>query len=103
MIKRVRERKTSSLARLLKETGPKINLVSNLTSLDDFDVLHTDFREILYRRGRAKAEMMPIVDHESKLVVGYSLRESANAELPMEAWRSAIKRLARYGQGRPRG
>jgi putative transposase len=97
VIKRIRKPKTSSLARLLKETGPRINLVANLTSIDNFEVLYTDFTEILYRRGRAKAEMMPIVDHASKLVVGYSLGEAANTELALEAWRSAKKRLQRYG------
>jgi hypothetical protein len=49
VIKRVRKPKTSSLARLLKETRPRINLVANLFSTDDFEVLYTDFAEILYR------------------------------------------------------
>jgi putative transposase len=99
VIKRVRKPKRSSLARLLKETGSKINLVANLTSIDDFEVLYTDFMEIVYRRGRAKAELMPIVDHASKLVAGYSLGEAANTELALEAWRSAKKRLKRLGLG----
>jgi len=73
VIKRIRKPKTSSMARLLKETGPRINLVANLPSIDDFEVLYTDFTEILYRRGRAKAQLMPIIDHGSKLVVGYAL------------------------------
>ena len=97
VIKRIRKPKTSSLARLLKETGSKINLVAGLSEIDDLEVLHTDFMGIVYRRGRAKAEMMPIVDHASKLVVGYSLGEAANTELALEAWRCAKKRLKRYG------
>ncbi|MDH7514111.1 MAG: IS3 family transposase, partial [Clostridiales bacterium] len=60
VIKRVRKPKRSSMARLLKETGPRINLVAHLTDIDDFEVLYTDFTEILYRRGRAKAQLMPI-------------------------------------------
>lgn len=97
VLKRIRKPKGSSLARLLKETGPRINLVANLSSIDDFEVLYTDFTEILYRRGRAKAQLMPIVDHASKLAVGYSLGEAANTELALGAWRSAKKRLKRYG------
>jgi len=54
VIKRVKKPKTSSLARLLKETGPRINLVANLSSIDDFEVLYTDFAEIIYRRGRCR-------------------------------------------------
>ena len=97
VIKRIRKPKTSSLARLLKETGPRINLVANLPSIDDFEVLYTDFTEILYRRGRAKAQLMPIIDHGSKLVVGHALGEANNTELALAAWRSAKKTLQRYG------
>jgi transposase InsO family protein len=96
-IKRIRKPKASSLARLLKETGSRINLVANLRSIDDFEVLYTDFTEILYRRGRAKAQLMPIVDHSSKLVVGYALGEADNTELALAAWRRAKKALKRYG------
>ena len=63
VIRRVRKPKTSSMARLLKETGAKINLVAGLSEIDDFEVLYTDFTEILYRRGRAKAQLMPLLDH----------------------------------------
>ncbi|MDH7514044.1 MAG: IS3 family transposase [Clostridiales bacterium] len=97
VIKRIRRPKTSSLARLLKETGSRVNLVANLSVIDDFEVLYTDFTEILYRRGRAKAQLMPIIDHSSKLVVGHALGETDNTELALEAWRSAKKTLQRYG------
>jgi putative transposase len=97
VIKRIRKPKASSLARLLKETGPRINLVANLSSIDDFEVLYTDFTEILYRRGRAKAQLMPILDHASKLVLGHALGEADNTELALEAWRRAKKTLGRYG------
>ena len=98
VIKRVRKPRPSSIATLLKETGSKINLVSGLSEIDDLEVLYTDFAEILYRRGRAKAEMMPLVDHTSKLVVAYSLGEADNPELALEAWRKAKKTLHRYGR-----
>ena len=97
VIKRIRKPKTSSMAKLLKETGPRVNLVANLSSIDDFEVLYTDFTEILYRRGRAKAQLMPIIDHSSKLVVGHALGDADNTELALEAWRSAKKTLKRYG------
>jgi len=71
VIKRIRKPRPSSIARLLKETGSKINLVAGLSAIDDFEVLVTDFTEIVYRRGRAKAQLMPLVDHASKLVMGY--------------------------------
>lgn len=54
VIKRVRKPKTSSLARLLKEAGPRVNLVANLSSIDEFEVISTDFAEIVHRRGGPK-------------------------------------------------
>jgi len=98
VIRRVRKPKTSSLAKLLKETGSKINLVAVLTEIGDFEVLYTDFTEILYRRGRAKAQLMPIVDHSSKLVVGHAIGEADNTELALVAWRKAKATLRRYGR-----
>jgi hypothetical protein len=68
------------MAKLLKETGPRVNLVANLSSIDDFEVLYTDFTEILYRRGRAKAQLMPIIDHSSKLVVSHALGDADNCQ-----------------------
>jgi putative transposase len=90
-----RKPRPSSIAKLLKETGSKINLVAGLSEIDDLEVLYTDFTEILYRRGRAKAQLMPLVDHASTLVVGHSLGEADNTELALEAWRKAKKMLQR--------
>jgi len=73
-------------------------LVANLSAIDDFEVMYTDFTEILYRRGRAKAQLMPIIDHGSKLVVGHALGEADDTELALAAWRCAKKTLQRYRQ-----
>ena len=98
VIRRVRKPKTSSLAKLLKETGSRINLVAGLSEIDDFEVIYTDFTELLYRRGRAKAQLMPLVDHSSKLVLGHALGEADNTELALDAWRKAKTTLRRYGR-----
>jgi len=70
VLKRVKHPKGSSIRVLLKEAGPKVNFVSSLEEISDFDVLYTDFTEIRYRNGSSKAEFMAIIDHKSKLVVG---------------------------------
>ena len=71
--------------------------MANLSSLADFEVPYTDFTEILYRRGRAKAQLMPILDHASKLFAGYALGEADNTELALAAWRRAKRTLKRCG------
>jgi putative transposase len=98
ILKRVQRPKPGSVRLLLKETGSRINLVSSLEDIDDFEVLYTDFTEIVYRRGQAKAQLMPIIDHRSKLAVGHALGESADTELALKAWRKARITLRRYKQ-----
>lgn len=98
VIKRVRPPKPNPIRKLLKEAGSKINLVSHLKEIDDIEVFYTDFTEIIYRRGLAKAQLMPIIDHRSKLVAGHALGESADTELALRAWRRAKATLRRLGQ-----
>lgn len=98
VIKRVRRPKESSIRKLLKEAGPKVNLVETLKEIDIFEVFYTDFTEIRYQKGNGKAQLMPIVDHASKLAVGHALGESADTELALKAWSRAREMLKRLGQ-----
>jgi hypothetical protein len=79
------------MAKLFKETNPTINLVGNFSAIDDFGVKYTDFTKFLSRRGWAKVQLVPIVDHSSKLVVGYALGEADDTELAATVCRSAKK------------
>ena len=62
-----------------------MNLVAQLKEIEDFDVFYTDFTEIRCARGQAKAQLMPIIDHKSKIVLGHAVGESADRELALEA------------------
>ncbi len=98
VIKRVRPPKPNPIRKLLKEAGSKINLVMHLKEIDDLEVFYTDFTEIVYRKGLAKAQLMPIIDHRSKLAAGHALGESADTELALQAWRQATTTLKRLGR-----
>jgi len=54
---------------LFKEIGSRINLVSRLKEIHELEVLYTDFTEIIFRRDLAKAQLMPIIDYKSKVVI----------------------------------
>jgi hypothetical protein len=75
-----------------------VNLVAQLKEIEDFDVLSTDFTEIRYARGQAKAHLMPIIDRKSKLVLGHAVGESADTELGLEAWKRTRFQLRRMGK-----
>lgn len=98
VMRRVRHPKPNPIARLLRQSGDKINLAAKLKDIEDLQVLYTDFTEIVYQSGRAKAQLMPIVDHGSKLVVGHALGPSKDTDLALVAWRRAKKTLKTFGR-----
>ena len=97
ILRSVKHPKQSAIRQALRSMGNRINLVSGLPCIDIFDVLYTDFTELRFDRGRAKAQLMPIVDHAGKLVVGWALGDSANSELALEAYARAKRRLLQFG------
>lgn len=48
--------------------GERANLVAPLDEIGLFEVAYTDFTELRYADGTAKAHLMSIIDHTSKLV-----------------------------------
>ena len=95
-MRKAKRPKSSAVRTLLKEAGPLVNLVAQLEEIDDFEVLYTDFTQIRYQRGHGRAQWIPIIDHNSKLVLGHALGESSNTDLALEVWsmvRSSFRKL----------
>lgn len=97
VLRTVRPPRPGPVRKVLVQMGDRINLVADLETIVPFEVLHTDFTELLYDRGSRKAQLMPIVDHTGKLVVGWALGATANTETALEAWARARITLRRYG------
>jgi len=64
-----------------------------LREIDVIEVLYTDFTEIIFRRGQAKAQFMPIIDRKSKVGIGHAVGPSDDTDLALEAWGKAKRRL----------
>lgn len=83
-------RRAGSDANLVKdrlENGPPIEL---------FDVLYTDFTTLPYAGGNRSAKLMPMIGHDSKLIMGWTLGHQRNRNVACEAWADAkptIRRL----------
>lgn len=97
VVRRLRRPKPSSIQRLLKAAGSRVNLVSSLSEISEFEVLYTDMTEIVYQRGQSKAKLMPIMDHASKIILGHEVSETADTELALAAWERAKATLKRFG------
>lgn len=85
--------KPSFITKTLTQLGDKMNLVAPLlvrqkageVVIGILQILYTDFTQIIYANGTKKAELMPILDHRSKLVTGWALGPTATTEVAVEA------------------
>ena len=94
-LRRPRPPRASAIRRTIEEAGERANLLLDLDDIALFEVLFTDFTEIIYAGG--KAWLMPILDCRSKLVPGYALGRRRSRALALEAWRRARRRLRSLG------
>lgn len=91
--------KPSVIRQAIHSAGARANLVSSLESIELFEVLYTDFTELVFAQGRCKAWLMPLLDHRSKLVLGWAAAEEKTTTLALTAWQRARRTLARFGVG----
>ena len=93
LLRRTRRTRPSRLRRIIRQAGERANLIADLETIGLFEVFYTDFTELPYADGKAKAHFMPILDHTSRLCLGWGLGERANREVALQAWRRAKARL----------
>jgi len=84
--------------KLLNRQGNGMNLAAGIEDPERLQMLYTDFTEISYARGAKKAYLMPLLDHATKGVIGWSVRHRPNTELALEALSMAETALAEVGR-----
>jgi transposase InsO family protein len=89
--------KPSGVRQAITAAGDRINLVAGKERIRPFEVAYADFTELVYANGRAKAQLLPIVDHATKLVLGWAVGERAVTSLALEAWGQAKQALRSHG------
>jgi len=91
--------KPSGIRRAIVEAGERANRVAGLErEPEPLEVLYADFTELVYVDGRAKAQLLPVVDHTSKVALGWAVGERAVTALALEAWERAKARLQSLGR-----
>ena len=89
--------KPSGIRRAIAAAGDWINLLTGKEMFRPFEVTYADFTELVYANGRRKAQLIPIVDHVTKLVLGWAVGERAVTELALAAWDHARQGLQDHG------
>ncbi len=98
ILRGTRRRKPSGVYQAILEAGELANLVAQMTEIGLFEVVYTDFTEVLYADGQAKAFLMPIIGHASKAAFGWAVGKSDNTALALQAWERARRtfRMLRF-------
>jgi transposase InsO family protein len=99
LIRSIKPPKPSGIRQVITVAGDRINLVAGREEIGPFEVAYADFTELLYADGRRKGYLIPLVDHASKMALGWAVGERAVTELALEAWARAKQTLIRYGVG----
>jgi transposase InsO family protein len=89
LIRGTRPPKISGIRKAIEAAGERINLVAGRETIQAFEVAYTDFTELVYANGRLKAYLIPIIDHTSKLILGWAVGKRAVTSLALEAWEQA--------------
>jgi len=97
LIRGTRPPKISGVRKAIEAAGDRINLVAGRETIEAFDVAYTDFTELVYANGRRKAYLIPIIDHASKIVLGWAVGVRAVTSLALEAWEQARDTLSVQG------
>jgi len=87
----------STVRKVIIEAGERANLVAQMDEIGLFQVVYTDFTEVLYADGRRKAILMPIIGHVSKMVFGWAVGQNRGTFLAMRAWERAKETFRRMG------
>lgn len=90
----------SGIRQILTAAGPRADLVAGLAQIGPLQVCYTDFTELPFATG--KAWLMTLLDHASKVVIGWAVGARADTALATTTWRRARRWLARRGVA-PRG
>ena len=98
LIRQTRQPKPSQIRRIIRKAGNRANLIADLETIELLEVFYTDFTELVYANGKAKAYFMPILDHASRYCLGWALGDQANRTLALEAWKQAKQQLAEWGR-----
>jgi transposase InsO family protein len=79
----------SCIQQAIAEAGERANLVAQMEEIGLFQVIYTDFTELVYADGHRKAHLIPIIGRTSKMAYGWAVGESANTGLALQAWEGA--------------
>jgi putative transposase len=99
ILRGARRSSPSGIYKAILEVGDKANLVAQKDEIGLFEVVYTDFTELVYADGQRKVVLMPIIAHTSKLACGWAVGETGDTHLALQAWEGAKRMFRSLGIG----
>jgi len=96
LIRGIRRPRPSGVRQAVQAAGERANLIASLRITRPGQVVYTDFSELVYANGQRKAQLMPLLDHLSKVVWGWAVGDQATTGLALTAWQAAYQQLQRW-------
>ena len=73
--------------------GRHANLIVDKADIEPFAVLYADFTELRYAGGQQKGYLITLIDHATKVVVGWAVGNRKTTEVALQAWERAKRTL----------
>lgn len=99
LLRSIRRPKPGGVREAIEAAGDRVNLLLAMdeSEIQPFQVVYTDFSEVVYRNGEAKAWLIAFLGHRTKKVFGWAAGEHADTALALEAWKEAKRGLVEWG------
>lgn len=98
MAKRPSKPRLGPIRKIINEAGDKVNRLAQLEAKRQVEIGEagiTDFTEIVYDNGTKKAQLMSILDYNSRAVMGWEAADSKDTQLALLVWRKTKRNLKR--------
>lgn len=97
LIRSTRPPRHSGIRQAISAARERVNLVAGKEAIQPFEVAYTDFTELVYADGQQKSHLISIIDHASKLALGWAVGQRAVTGLALKAWERAKQTLETQG------
>jgi putative transposase len=94
LLRRTRHPRPSGIQQAIASAGRHANLIGNKADIEPFAVLYADFTELRYAGGQQKGYLITLIDHVTKVVVGWAVGNRKTTEVALQAWERAKQTLA---------
>ena len=94
LLRRTRHPRPSGIQQVIASAGRHANLIGDKADIEPFTVSYADFTELSYAGGQQKGYMIILVDHATKVVVGWAVGNRKTTEVALQAWERAKQTLA---------